>query len=295
MNRIIAIVAPLLLLVNPCGGVQAQGCSQITGSTYTNAQAEDAFMNHAAWGCGEDSPILMAQCSPPVDGLKKDATIVVCRITVYNSGDRGVSVSAREISLTEEQNVLKLDPNTQTFEADLDVSKHTDARLDIATQPMSVRAGDTATAVIAFDVSAQAASKDMTLKWVDTKQGIYGFLITVHDREPTVADLITPLEPAMAAGQTDAALTSGDVFQGTSDDVIGPLDLDAGLYQVSVRYTGDHNFALWARQSDGTTDLLFNEVGRYSGEATFTVKAANKVVLEVEGIGTWEVRVEKLM
>lgn len=111
-----------------------------------------------------------------------------------------------------------------------------------------------------------------------------------------MADLIRPQASATPpAAQVAATPAAENVCQGSSDDVIGPLDLVPGLYQVSARYAGDDNFVVWAHQADGASDLLVNEIGSYAGEATFTVESAGKVVLEVVGIGAWELRIEKLM
>lgn len=123
-----------------------------------------------------------------------------------------------------------------------------------------------------------------------------GLQILVEDREPAVADLIRPQASATPpAAQVAATPAAENVCQGSSDDVIGPLDLVPGLYQVSARYAGDDKFVVWAHQADGASDLLVNEIGSYAGEATFTVESAGKVVLEVVGIGAWELRIEKLM
>jgi hypothetical protein len=117
----------------------------------------------------------------------------------------------------------------------------------------------------------------------------------VHVREPEIAAALPFVLSAPPADSQGAEAPREDLsYSGTSDDVIGPLNLDSGLYEVSTRYAGDENFRVRIRYADGTSDLLVNDVGSYSGKSTFFVETST-VVLEVEAAGRWDLQIEKVM
>ena len=128
-------------------------CFDGVGFTYTLEQEQDAdddndlgefLLARSACSWNEEIPMISALCTPSVQGVKAGATIVVCAVTVINpeEGD-AVVVSALDFSLL---------ANTRAFEADLEVSKRVDPLMDIASQPIKLRAGDAAQFVVVFDV-----------------------------------------------------------------------------------------------------------------------------------------------
>ncbi len=58
-------------------------------------------------------------------------------------------------------------------------------------------------------------------------------------------------------------------------------DASDGFATLKLTHRGDGNFAIWAYGSD--TDLLVNEIGRYTGE----VLLGDAVVLEITADGPW--------
>lgn len=71
---------------------------------------------------------------------------------------------------------------------------------------------------------------------------------------------------------------------------IGPVQFD-GLHTVSAEYNGDGNFAVWALDEDGQErDLLFNEIGQFEGENSYS--GTHVGYIRVEATGDWELDIE---
>jgi hypothetical protein len=279
-----------------------ESCDDGIASSITVQGAEDAgdanFTTETRYivettACGSGVS-LMAGCGAPVEGLQEEAALIACLVYVGNEGQSsGISVAAQDFSLLS---------NSDNFAASSELSKQVLLpEHDIASEPLEVPYNQEASGLVVFEVPTDVAQEDMVLQWtrdrpVTTVQGeLPGLQIIVHDREPVLTEVLSVMLGTPVAPQGEGSSITDLSFRGTSDDVIGPLDLEPGLYQVWARFTGDENFVIWVRQGDGTSDLLVNEIGSYSGESTFSVETSTQVVLEVEGIGPWEVQIEKLM
>lgn len=79
----------------------------------------------------------------------------------------------------------------------------------------------------------------------------------------------------------------GTVLRGDGDAVTGAVPLSAGLSAVRGTHGGAANFAVFAYQADGSSDLLFNEIGPYDGEAALRLDSSSTVVFEVMADGPW--------
>lgn len=278
-------------------------CEDRIGKSYSNRQMEEAAAvndvratqyatESSACGGKNDQVWFSAMCSDPADGPEEERALVACVAFVSNFGDwTETYVVAEDFSLLS---------NRESYAPDFERSKGAGPEYDIASEPRRVRIDEEQMGLLVFELPADVANEDFVLQWtgagpVETEGGeLLGLQILVHDREPSLSEVVdgvagTPVAPIDATGST------GDLtFLGASDDVIGPVDLDPGLYRVTARFSGDGNFSVWARQADGTDDLLFNELGDYAGEATFSVESPGGVVLEVEGGGDWNLQIEKL-
>jgi hypothetical protein len=277
-------------------------CDDGIGRTFTDQESEsvgftdDDFSNDVKACIGSMfAPMFYAQCSPPLESAQPEEALVVCVVSVFNFGQRkDIEAGADDFSLLS---------NTDSYEVNIDVSQQVaPPEFRIPSQPAPVPEGEYVLRVVAFDVPEEVAKEDMVLQWTgagpaETTRGeLPGLQVLVQAREPALAEAVTSTQSEPRSDSQGAqASVGGQSYTGTSDDVIGPLDLVPGLYQVSARYTGDENFVIWVRLGDGTSDLLVNDIGSYSGESTFSVETSTQVVIEVEGIGPWEVRIEKLM
>lgn len=74
---------------------------------------------------------------------------------------------------------------------------------------------------------------------------------------------------------------------GEYPNYVGPIQFD-GLTRFTGRYQGDSNFAVWVLNQHGQeVDLLFNEIGSFEGETTFSGNGVGYV--RVEATGPWEI------
>lgn len=78
---------------------------------------------------------------------------------------------------------------------------------------------------------------------------------------------------------------------GDTVDYDGPIYFP-GLVQVTAKHAGDSNFAVWVRNIHGEhVDLLFNEIGRFEGETTFSGEGHGWITVEANG--DWSIRIEE--
>jgi len=89
------------------------------------------------------------------------------------------------------------------------------------------------------------------------------------------------VKPVTSARRWDPALP----LTGKGDDVVAVAPSANGLTIVTLKHSGSSNFAILAYRSDGS-DLLVNEIGKYSGETTL---ADGTFLLEVTADGAWSV------
>lgn len=85
---------------------------------------------------------------------------------------------------------------------------------------------------------------------------------------------------------SDLPASSADQYP----DYIGPVQFD-GLHRVSAQYNGDGNFAVWILDEDGQREeLVFNEVGQFEGETTYS--GTHVGYIRIEATGDWNIDVE---
>ena len=75
------------------------------------------------------------------------------------------------------------------------------------------------------------------------------------------------------------------VSKGTGSMVLRVAPASDGFVVIGVTHRGSSNFAVWSYTAD-SRDLLFNEIGRYSGES---VLPDGTLLLEIEADGAWTV------
>ena len=73
------------------------------------------------------------------------------------------------------------------------------------------------------------------------------------------------------------------------DKVSGVFNLPGTGTTVSINNTGKGNFIVWAHYSDGTSQLLVNNIGAYSGQAVLNNPKKTNCYLEVKSDGQWTV------
>lgn len=77
------------------------------------------------------------------------------------------------------------------------------------------------------------------------------------------------------------------------DEVVGPLQLSAGLARFDLQHTGDSNFIVWLYRSDGQRIvLLANEIGNTSGSTAENIPTSGLYYLDVQADGTWEIVIQ---
>lgn len=94
--------------------------------------------------------------------------------------------------------------------------------------------------------------------------------------------------------EADGANASADVltFSGEEPVVTPEFAAPADVLTVRASHEGDGNFSVLAYTPDGYEELLFNEIGPFSGEAAFEISAGSTVILDVDANGPWEVVIE---
>jgi hypothetical protein len=81
-------------------------------------------------------------------------------------------------------------------------------------------------------------------------------------------------------------------FNGSEPTVTDSFAVPAGLLTVTASHEGDGNFSVLAYSPDGYEELLFNEIGPFSGQSALEVDPESTLVLDVEANGAWEVVIE---
>jgi hypothetical protein len=101
--------------------------------------------------------------------------------------------------------------------------------------------------------------------------------------------------PQSALGQDDCpTAVPSDVqrFSGSTATVTEPFTVQSGILRVSGTHEGRSNFAVIAYSETDYEDLLFNEIGPYTGQTELQVDPGSTLVLEVEADAPWEVVLE---
>ena len=85
-------------------------------------------------------------------------------------------------------------------------------------------------------------------------------------------------------------------FQGSGNQVIGYIDMSQGIHRTTATHDGESNFFVYVYQTEGFTagfgQLVFNEIGVFTGEAAIQVTESQLMLLAVEGDGNWTITVE---
>ncbi|MDQ2655092.1 MAG: hypothetical protein M3Z20_18835 [Chloroflexota bacterium] len=264
-----------------------RGCEDGVGSTYLHEELSAALENDTfetfrarREACGPHNVLsytLGAICTgaePLSDG---ESVAIYCSVQVWNPSDDF-------IELTNDQFTLSSNNARYEVSEGLLVNVVPD---DTLLSGKRVYPSDLDGGVLGFQMPMDQAGAEFVLVWhvpnAETSsvstwkrlQILLGDRDAVFEERPDSAQAI----------ETDGSLT----LSGESDTVSDPVELAAGIYRVQAQYRGDSNFAVWVRMANGDSDLLFNEIDSYSGEATFQVDASTTVLFEVTGIGSWEI------
>lgn len=116
----------------------------------------------------------------------------------------------------------------------------------------------------------------------------------------TVALILIPFVAffgTVGAGQSQEACptpvsSDSQQFQGTTATVTEPFTVQSGILKVIGRYEGSGNFAVIAYSETDYEDLIFNEIGSYTGQSALQVEPGTTLVLDVEADGPWEITIE---
>ena len=83
-------------------------------------------------------------------------------------------------------------------------------------------------------------------------------------------------------------------YTGTGKRVITGVNIDKGLYKVTMKHDGDSNFIVVPYSADGSRkSSLANEIGVYSGSVVFTDELRNGYI-DVNADGAWEITFETI-
>ncbi|MGI9252963.1 MAG: hypothetical protein ACR2J8_04400 [Thermomicrobiales bacterium] len=109
------------------------------------------------------------------------------------------------------------------------------------------------------------------------------------------AGVVTMAHGAPAIAQESACPTTLAVQQlsGTGDTVTQPISVPAGLLTITGSHQGQSNFAVWVYDLNGgglefgDSDLVFNEIGAFSGQQLEKIGQTSTLVFEVTADGPW--------
>lgn len=267
----------------------AAGCEDGVGSTYLSEELDAAldsdtyagFMQRRA-ACGPDGILgytLEARCAPGDEQAGSNMVGIFCSVTVWNPSQAILELRNDQFSLVS---------NAARYEVDAELIKGVVAE-DTLTGGRRVYPRSVAGGVVGFLVPQDRENDVMVLVWhvpnaesasVKTWKRLQ---IILADREGIFVEPSTVSQHL----QPDGSLR----LSGETDLVSRPVNLPAGIYRVQARYRGESNFAVWVRTSTGDSDLLFNEIDSYNGEATFQLDDPAQVLFEVTGDGWWEIAV----
>ncbi|MGH2616107.1 MAG: hypothetical protein ACRDJC_12765 [Thermomicrobiales bacterium] len=98
-----------------------------------------------------------------------------------------------------------------------------------------------------------------------------------------------------AQGQTDCQTpepSDRQTFSGDTAIVTEPFTVESGILKATGTHQGDANFIVIVTAEDGTQDFLFNEIGPYSGQASFQVEPGSRLIADIQANGPWELAIE---
>jgi hypothetical protein len=160
-------------------------------------------------------------------------------------------------------------------------------------------------------LSAAVIGGDFVIEGIDTGEnssitvGVIAMQESAPFLEEAILELVSALglEPAVPMprdtlfddGSSDPRPTTGpavrdsgpQAFSGFGDEIIDGVRLEPGLLRVSATNSGDGNFVVWLYAPNGDRDLLFNEIGSYSGERATQIGVSGIYTIAVESTGSW--------
>ena len=90
--------------------------------------------------------------------------------------------------------------------------------------------------------------------------------------------------------RTELLVNSIGSYAGTTLLSDGSDAVPLGIFDIrAINNTGKGNFIVWAHYSDGTSQLLVNNIGAYSGQAVLNNPKKTNCYLEVKSDGQWTV------
>ena len=103
----------------------------------------------------------------------------------------------------------------------------------------------------------------------------------------TVRATTTTAAPTTTLAPTTTAPPQPVVFSGRGSDVVNLPP--SNVWVATISYSGRSNFVVWALDAGlERTDLLVNEIGRYSGRVPVNF-SGDTTALEVEATGDWSI------
>lgn len=119
---------------------------------------------------------------------------------------------------------------------------------------------------------------------------------------PTATPTVTPpptATPAPTATATATPLPTATPtpippieVSGSGQTVTDPLTLPGTISRITLTHTGRRNFIVTAYRADGTSDLLVNKIGAYTGVRPIVADAP--VYFEIAADGEWTIRIEAI-
>ena len=263
------------------------GCEDGVGSSYLIEELRSALDNDTMSAftarreaCGPDGILsftLGAMCAPAQPATDMRYVEIFCSISVWNPSDDILLVTNEQFTLAS---------NTERYLVTTGLLERVVPE-DTLEKGRRAYPHDSVFGVIGFRIPAAKEGDDYVLIWrvpnpetspVSTWKRLQ---IILEDRGAVFENRLDSTQTGDGVGSV--------TLSGGSDKVSDPVALPPGIYRVSAKYRGNGNFAVWVRMADGDSDLLFNEIDTYSGEATFQIDSSTTVLFEVTGIGSWEI------
>ncbi|MFT4037965.1 MAG: hypothetical protein QM692_07295 [Thermomicrobiales bacterium] len=273
-----------------------QGCQDGVGSSYRADELREALDNgtlnaflarrSACGPGGAESFGLSASCAPDQTSDVRGFVDVFCLVSVWNPSGDSLLLTNDQFTLA--SNVARY-PVDETLLDDEAVADTLEGGLPVATE--SADSG-----VIAFQLPAEDANDDFVLIWKlpdpyaspsPTRQRLQ---IVLGERESDFEAVPAPVANVIQPGAFNGRLQ----FTGASNLVNSPVELGAGLYRVTARYSGVGPFTVSIQTDTGEDDQLISTVGAFSGQTTFRLDATEDVAFAVTGSGRWEILVTRV-
>jgi hypothetical protein len=291
----------------PAGPVDAaktqasDGCTDGIGTTYRTddlaTATEDgtgtAFVRaHSA--CTEvgflSGVSLLATCSRAVVGPTQEAFALYCRVAVT------VPPQGPPLRLNADQYALV--SNAGRYSPDAGLSVSIPEGQNLGARPIVAQPNSTTLAYLAFAIPPEERTREALLTWTmpGSARGelrhTRELKVLIAERDAWLAGfaaLYSADDRASYTSNMPSSAPAPDSLSSNSNSVSEPMPLPAGTYVVSADYIGATKFAVWIHAASGGSDRLFDAVGIYSGQTTFTLDRDETVIFEITGLGGWVV------